>query len=142
MFDNLSWNKEPWIIRRDLTASNVPADDRRAVFIGADAYVEAGGTIIRDLFTEDDGGFFENVGLLDMLVTEKLREIASGALAEGWKWAEASIDFPHGHGMRRHYPQPVAFTDEDEARFSEAAEAHDALVEGYDSYDDMPDSRW
>ena len=31
VFDNLSWNKEPWIIRRDLTASNVPAEDRRAV---------------------------------------------------------------------------------------------------------------
>ncbi|MEW9854637.1 ParB/RepB/Spo0J family partition protein [Novosphingobium sp. M1R2S20] len=139
VFDNLSWNKEPWIIRRDLTASNVPADDRRAVFIGADAYVEAGGTIIRDLFTEDDGGFFEDAGLLDMLVIEKLREIASGTLAEGWKWAEASIDFPHGHGMRRHYPQPITLSDEDEARFSEAAEAHDALIEGYDSYDDMPD---
>ena len=139
VFDNLSWNKEPWIIRRDLTASNVPASDRRAVFIGADAYAEAGGNVIRDLFTEDDGGFFEDAGLLDTLAVERLREIAGEILAEGWKWAEASIDYPHGHGMRRYYPQPVGLSDEDEARLSEAAAAHDALIEGYDSYEDMPE---
>lgn len=140
VFENLSWNKEPWIIRRDLTASNIPATDRRAVFIGVDAYVDAGGTIIRDLFTEDDGGFFEDAGLLDMLVSERLREIVAGVLDEGWKWAEASIDFPHGHGMRRYYPLHVVLSDEDEARLSEAVEAHDVLIEGYDSYEDMPEA--
>lgn len=139
VFENLSWNKEPWIIRRDLTANNIPATDRRAVFVGVDAYVEAGGNIIRDLFTEDDGGFFEDAGLLDMLVSERLHEVAAEVLAEGWKWAEASIDFPHGHGMRRYYPQHVALSKEDEARLSAAAEAHDALIEGYDSYEDMPE---
>src|SRR5690606_39466464 len=30
VFANLSHNEEPWIIRRDLTASNVAASDRRA----------------------------------------------------------------------------------------------------------------
>ena len=139
VFENLSFNKEPWIIRRDLTASNVPASDRRAVFIGADAYEEAGGIVIRDLFTEDGGGFFEDAGLLDTLVSERLREIATEVLAEGWKWAEASIDFPHGHGHRRYYPQHVTLSDEDEARLAEAAAEHDAMIEGYDSYDDMPE---
>ncbi|NIJ20006.1 hypothetical protein FHS95_001675 [Sphingomonas naasensis] len=70
VFEGLHHNREPWIIRRDMTAANVPADDRRAVFVGADAYVEAGGTIIRDLFSEDRGGFFEDAGLLDMLAAE------------------------------------------------------------------------
>lgn len=137
VFESLSYNKEPWIIRRDLTASNVPADDRRAVFIGADGYIEAGGHIIRDLFTEDHGGFFEDAGLLDTLVVERLREIAVDLLAEGWKWAEPSINFPHDHGMRRYYPQTVALSDEDEARLQEAATEHDTLTEGYSSYDEM-----
>ena len=77
VFENLHHNREPWIIRRDMTAGNVPADDRRAVFVGADAYIEAGGNIIRDLFTEDRGGFFEDAGLLDMLATERLRETSN-----------------------------------------------------------------
>ena len=116
VFANLHHNREPWIIRRDMTAANVPATDRRAVFVGADAYVEAGGNIIRDLFSEDRGGFFEDAALLDMLAAEKLREIAGEVQAEGWKWTEAHIDYPHAHGMRRFYPQPIALSDEDEAR--------------------------
>ncbi|MGD9471724.1 MAG: ParB/RepB/Spo0J family partition protein [Novosphingobium sp.] len=139
VFANLSYNKEPWIIRRDLTADKVPAHDRRAIFVGADAYVEAGGHIVRDLFTEDDGGYFDDAALLDLLVAEKLREIAAGALAEGWKWAEASTDFPHDHGMRRYYPQTVALSDTDEARLQEAAHEYDALIEGFSSFEDMTD---
>ena len=139
VFEGLHHNREPWIIRRDMTASNVPATDRRAVFVGADAYVEAGGNIIRDLFSEDRGGFFEDAGLLDMLAAEKLREIAGEVQAEGWKWTEAHIDYPHAHGMRRFYPQTIALSDEDEARLEVLSTEHDALAEGYSSYDEMPE---
>lgn len=139
VFANLHHNREPWIIRRDMTAANVPAADRRAVFVGADAYVEAGGTIIRDLFSEDRGGFFEDAGLLDMLAAEKLREIAGEVQAEGWKWTEAHIDYPHAHGMRRFYPQSVALSDEDEARLEALSTEHDELAEVYSSYDEMPE---
>lgn len=138
VFENLHHNREPWIIRRDMTAANVPATDRRAIFVGADAYAEAGGTIIRDLFSEDRGGFFEDAGLLDMLAIEKLREIAGQMEAEGWKWAEAHIDYPHAHGMRRFYPQTVALSDEDEARLEALSTEHDELAEGYSSHDEMP----
>lgn len=139
VFENLHHNREPWIIRRDMTANNVPGDDRRAVFIGTEAYIEAGGNVIRDLFGEDRGGFFEDAGLLDMLAVEKLREVAAQVQAEGWKWAEAHIDYPHANGMRRVYPQPVALSDEDEARLEALSTEYDALAEGYSSYDEMPE---
>lgn len=139
VFESLSWNKEPALIRRDMTAGKVPGTDRRAVFIGPEAYQEAGGVVILDLFTEGSSGYFEDAGLLDTLVIEKLREIAAEVQAEGWKWAEASIDFPHDHGMRRYYPEPVTLSDEDEARLAEAAAEHDELIEGYSSYDEMPE---
>ncbi len=139
VFEGLHHNREPWIIRRDMTAANVPADDRRAVFVGADAYVEAGGNVIRDLFSEDRGGFFEDAGLLDMLAAEKLREIAGEVQVEGWKWTEAHIDYPHAHGMRRFYPQTIALSDEDEARLETLSAEHDELAESYSSYDEMPE---
>ena len=139
VFEGLHHNREPSIIRRDMTASNVPATDRRAVFVGADAYVEAGGNIIRDLFSEDRGGFFEDAGLLDMLAVEKLREVAGEVEAEGWKWTEAHIDYPHAHGMRRFYPQSVPLSDEDEARLDALSTEYDELAEGYSSYDEMPE---
>ncbi|QTH22474.1 ParB N-terminal domain-containing protein [Rhizorhabdus wittichii] len=139
VFESLSWNKEPALIRRDMTAGKVPGTDRRAVFIGPEAYQEAGGVVILDLFTEGSSGYFEDAGLLDTLVAERLREIAADVLAEGWKWAEASIDFPHDHGMRRYYPQTVTLSDEDEARLAEAAAEYDDLIEGYSSDDEMPE---
>ena len=139
VFAGLHHNREPWIIRRDMTASNVVAEDRRAIFVGAEAYAEAGGNIIRDLFSEDRGGFFEDAGLLDTLAVEKLREVAERVQAEGWKWAEAHIDYPHAHGMRRFYPQSVPLSDEDEARLEALSTEHDELAEGYSSYDEMPE---
>ena len=65
--DALSWNKEPGLIRRMLTETQVPARDRRAVLVGVEAYTEAGGVIVRDLFTEDGGGWFADPALLDRL---------------------------------------------------------------------------
>ncbi|MDC7812790.1 ParB/RepB/Spo0J family partition protein [Sphingomonas koreensis] len=139
VFESLHHNREPWIIRRDLTAANVPGHDRRAIFVGEAAYEEAGGTIIRDLFADEGGGYFQDAGLLDMLAIEKLREVAAEVQAEGWKWAEAHIDYPHAHGMRRVYPEPVALSDEDEKQLEAASAEYDQLVEGYDSYDEMPE---
>jgi ParB family chromosome partitioning protein len=45
-----SYDKQPYVIRRMLTEGAVRASDKRAQFIGIDGYVEAGGTILRDLF--------------------------------------------------------------------------------------------
>lgn len=63
---------EPYQIRRLLTENTVRASDRRARFVGLDAYEQAGGGILRDLFEHDDGGWLQDVALLDRLVTEKL----------------------------------------------------------------------
>ncbi len=140
VFENLSYNKEAWIIRRDLTASNVAASDRRAVFVGPEAYTEAGGNIIRDLFTEDRGGFYEDAALLDRLVLDKLERIAAEVReAEGWKWVSAYIDWPHAHGMRRTYPQSVELSEEQEAAYDAAQEELERLsAEWQDSDADLP----
>ena len=47
-----------YAIRRAMTESKVRADDRRAAFVGSEAYEAEGGSILRDLFTEDGGGWF------------------------------------------------------------------------------------
>ena len=43
-----SWQKEPWQIKRMLTETTVRASDKRAVFVGIDAYEAAGGIVLRD----------------------------------------------------------------------------------------------
>src|SRR3546814_13534968 len=42
VFTNLHHNREPWIIRRDMTASNVPADDRSEERRGGTGCVSTG----------------------------------------------------------------------------------------------------
>lgn len=140
VYANLSWNREPSLIRRDLTKMNVAATDRRAIFIGADAYAEAGGNIIRDLFTEDRGGYFEDAALLNRLVIGKLEGIADEVqAAEGWKWTSVHIDYPHAHGMRRAYPHPVDLSAEDAAAQETAQEDYDRLSSEYEGADELPD---
>ena len=140
VFENLSYNRDPSIIRRDLTKTNVAATERRAIFVGAQAYTEAGGNIIRDLFTEDRGGFYEDPALLDRLVIEKLERIAAQVQeAEGWKWVSVHIDFPHAHGMRRAYPRPVELSEADATAYDAAQEEYDRLSSEYESYEELPD---
>ncbi|MFG1425929.1 ParB/RepB/Spo0J family partition protein [Roseixanthobacter glucoisosaccharinicivorans] len=140
VFENLSWNKDPSTIRRDLTRMHIAATDRRAIFVGAESYTEAGGVILRDLFTEDRGGFYEDAALLDRLVINKLDGIAESVKAgEGWKWAGVHIDYPHGNGLRRTYPHPVELPEEDEAAYAAAQGEYDAMTEQHDTADELPD---
>ncbi|MGV2052491.1 ParB/RepB/Spo0J family partition protein [Agrobacterium sp. 22-209-1] len=139
VYEGLGYNREPWIIRRDLTRTHVQANDRKAVFVGAEAYAEAGGYIVRDLFSEDRGGYYDDPALLDRLVLEKLESIAADIQAEGWKWAEASIDFPHAHGLSRFYPHTVELSEEDEAAFTAARQEFDHLTaEWENTEEDLP----
>jgi ParB family chromosome partitioning protein len=139
-YERLSYNRDASTIRRLLTETHVAATDRRTVFVGVEAYTEAGGTILRDLFTEDRGGYFEDVALLDLLVTAKLgREADAVREAEGWKWTEVHLDFPHAHGMRRTYPHPVELSVEDQAALEAARCEVDQLAEWNQTADELPD---
>ena len=112
-----SYDKQPYTIRRMLTEGAVRASDKRAQFIGVDAYVEAGGTVLNDLFQGDDGGWLQDVGMVDMMVAEKLNEASVTIGAEGWKWVEVAPDFAYGHtyGLRQIRGETVPFTPEEEA---------------------------
>lgn len=139
VYDGLGYNKEPWIIRRDLMKTHIAATDRRAIFVGAEAYTEAGGFIVRDLFTEDRGGFYEDAALLDRLVIEKLEGIAAEVqAAEGWKWVSVHIDYPHGNGMRRAYPQPADLPDHEEVAYAAVQAEYNRLSGEWDGADELP----
>jgi ParB family chromosome partitioning protein len=126
---NNSHMQEPFYIRRLLTEITVRADDRRAVYVGAEAYEAAGGVILRDLFEQDSGGWFQDAALLEQLVFEKLKVDAETVRADGWKWVEAAISFPYGHtsGMRRVYAEPAQMSLEESARYDAVKAEYDAL---------------
>ena len=143
IWDNISrsGNDEPYQIRRMLTENTVRASDRRAQFIGLDAYEQAGGAVMRDLFAHDDGGWLQDVPLLDRLVTEKLKVEAETIAKEGWKWISVAVDFPYGHasGMRELGGKPVDLSPEEQATI-DALNAEQAKLESdYQDADELPD---
>ncbi len=132
---------EPYQIRRMLTENTVRASDRRVQFIGLDAYEQAGGGILRDLFEHDDGGWLQDVALLDRLVTEKLKAEAEAIAAEGWKWISVAVDFPYGHTtrLRELEGQPVDLNCEEQATI-DALNAEQAKLETeYQHADELPE---
>lgn len=135
------WQKEPYHIRRMLTETTVRASDRRAVFVGTEAYEAAGGTVLRDLFQSDDGGWLQDAALLDRLVAEKLKSVADEIAGEGWKWVEASLTFPYGHahGLRALVGVTVDLTDEERATREALREEYDRLEAEYSEADELPD---
>jgi len=136
-----SYDKQPYAIRRMLTEGAVRASDKRARFIGVEAYLEAGGTIMRDLFQGDDGGWLQDVALVDMMVAERLKEDAATIASEGWKWIDVAPDFPYGHtfGLRQLRGEPQPLTVEEEATRDAFRAEYDRLSDEYADADELPE---
>jgi len=136
-----SYSQEPYQIRRMLTERTVRASERRALFIGLDAYEQAGGIVMRDLFQQDDGGWLENVALLDALVAEKLKAEAEKIAAEGWKWIKVNVDFPfgHTHHLRELEGTPTDLTAEEQATIDALKAEYAKLEAEYENADELPD---
>ena len=130
VWEQLSWNKSPEMIRKLLTQSHVGPSDRRVQFVGAEAYEQAGGIILRDLFVEDHGGYYTDSQLLDRLVLEKLEATGEAVSREGWKWVAVYPEYPYNfvHTLRRIYPQSVPLSEEESAKLDELVTRHDALI--------------
>ncbi|MDW9620240.1 ParB/RepB/Spo0J family partition protein [Sinorhizobium meliloti] len=126
-----SWSRDPHSIRRALTEEMIPATDKRIQFIGGlEAYEEAGGQVQRELFDDRNAGYAMDVALVEKLVAEKLETAAATVLAEGWKWVECSATAPAGyHAMKRHYPEALPLSEEDQAALDAAQAEYDELAE-------------
>ncbi|WP_199257905.1 ParB/RepB/Spo0J family partition protein [Paracoccus binzhouensis] len=137
------YNKEPYYIRKLLTENTVRATDKRARFVGLAAYEEAGGIVLRDLFSQNDEGWLQDVALLEQLVTEKLAAEAEAIKAEGWKWIEVAPDFPYGHtaGLRRVMGEMEPLSNEEHSRREALRSELEEIEQRYfqESDEDLPE---
>ena len=132
LWDELAgWNRHPSAIRRMLTQAHVEADDPRAQFVGIEAYVAAGGHVLRDLFDDAHEGYLTDPVLLNQLVTRKLEGEAGAIRAEGWKWVEImpEINREALGEFSREYPERLPLSEEAQAELDRLAAEYDALVE-------------
>ena len=120
----------PDSIRRMMTQATACATDRRARFVGEEAYVAAGGRIERDLFADDTATRWLDVALLERLAAEKMESLAAEtAAAAGLGWVRPSLERWIGgdqtEGLRRVTIESPPLTDEESA----AVDALEAEIE-------------
>ena len=126
-------SSHPDSIRRMMTQATVSASDRRARFVGEEAYVAAGGRIERDLFADADDARLLDVALLERLASEKMEAIAAATAAEhGLAFVRPTLDswigYPATEGLRRVPVEKPPLTDEESARVDALEEQIGALV--------------
>ena len=139
VFEQMGQHMPVYAIRRAMTEAKVPADDRRAAFVGIEAYEAEGGAVLRDLFTEDGGGWLEDVGLLDRMVSEKLAGLADDARRrEGWTWSGLASEYAEVSALGRVYPVEVVRSEADAAQIAALSEEYDRLVSETDAAEADP----
>lgn len=82
-----SYHVHPNHIKRLLTETGYSASSKIGKFVGVEAYQEAGGQVMTDLFVDHDNTHLENPELLERLAIEKLQEMAQDYTGQ-WKWIE------------------------------------------------------
>ncbi len=89
----------------------------------------------------DDGGWWQDAGLLDRLARERLEREAEAIRAEGWRWVEAAPDFPYGHtyGLRRLAGEAQPLTEEETARRDALQAEFDRLEQDCAEADEVPE---
>lgn len=120
------------VIRRLLTETNIRGDSPSALFVGREAYVEAGGGFVIDLFSEGKNPDWTDGGLVERLVEAKVSEIVQGVEAEGWAGV---VRFEGSYSVYRDY-----LRDTDAGEASAEIEAQiEAIGARLDDDDDLTD---
>jgi len=134
----------PDSIRRMVLDASVLASDPRAVLVGRDAYLEAGGKIDRELFDDDESESWVDVALLERLAAEKMEWRADEIKGQhGLAWVKPTLDCYVSHelieGLNRLPTELEPLSEEALARLSELEIEYDGeavILENEDSSED------
>jgi ParB family chromosome partitioning protein len=134
------YSRTPQRIRQALMETTIHVDDRRMRFVGVDAYLQAGGTISRDLFEVDNGGWADNVILVEHLIGAKLEAEAAAIKGQGWLWVQHAPSFPYNHtyDMRQIQGQ-TTISDEDAAEIGRLERQLEHVLAEYPEGEDLPE---
>lgn len=117
---------------------DIPATDKRAIYVGIEAYVKAGGKTRSDLFTEST--FLLDAALLDELATKKLAKSEKKLLAEGWAWVEIDPNLSWEKESRYgHVREEIILTPEQQEQYDALQAECETLTDAW--YDSEADEK-
>src|SRR3546814_2636384 len=136
------WSSDVCSSDRLLTEDAVRASDKRVRFVGLNAYEAEGGVVLRDLFSQNDEGWLQDVALLERLVAAKLTSEDETIKADGWRWIQIAQEFPYGHtgGLRRLMGEMQPLSDEAHAQREALRDDMAEIEERYsDTDEELPE---
>ncbi|RVK90346.1 ParB/RepB/Spo0J family partition protein [Sinorhizobium meliloti] len=135
-FDTPSWNRAPYSLRAMLTRDHVRSTDKLTLFVGTEAYEDAGGEMARDLFADASTTFLTDPALLVRLATEKLEDAPEPLKIKGWKWVETSLEASgiHSGGFGRIHPVSRVPTEAEAAELSRLGDKFDEIAARIDNH--------
>ncbi len=139
------YSRHPQTIKRKLIEEEVESTDVRVKVVGLDVYLKADGGVRTDLFSEEDTQYLTDPGLLDILLGEKLEEVAQTLRAEGWAWVEVLPSWGYeerqlfGSMPKAYSPETPEMQAEREALEASIQTLEDSLSDAYDSDEDGAD---
>src|SRR3546814_1300672 len=115
-----------------LITDQLTPHNRLVQYVGIEAYLAAGGSVTRDLFssTDQEVAALTDGALVQKLATDKLAQDAQALAGEGWKWIETSLQsIDHAQLARytRLQPRPMPLSDAAAAELATLTEALEAL---------------
>jgi ParB family transcriptional regulator, chromosome partitioning protein len=144
--DRASWERSPERIRCALVKAGSinAAQDKRARFVGLDAYEAAGGAVVRDLFS-NGGGFIADEALLQRLAEEKLEAAAEDVRTEGWAWVATPDQWSYSDeaAYGKSQPKKRALTGEESellVALRDRAAALDKQIDALEAEDETMDA--
>jgi len=134
----------PETIRRMVLDASVRGSDPRAVLVGRDAYLAAGGRIERELFDDDASESWIDIALLEDLAHKAMDEAATKSAQEhGLAWVRPTLGNYVSHdlveGLNRLQCEPVPMTEQEAQELGELEAGYDrvaAILEDEDSDED------
>lgn len=134
----------PDTIRRMVLDATVRGCDPRAVLVGRDAYIGAGGRIERELFDDDASESWIDVALLEDLAHKAMEEAAARTAQEqGLAWVRPTLGSYVSHdlveGLSRLPSEPAPMTEAEAQELGELEADYDrvaAVLEDEDSDQD------
>lgn len=128
------------LVRKMIYENAVSSNDAIVKFVTLDAYEAAGGTVERDLFSDE--AHLTDLELLASLRDAKLSQEVERLTADGWSWVEAHEGYAYDlmHGFDRIYGKIVEKSPEEQAERARLEEELDGLVEKNADAEDWSDA--
>jgi len=127
-------------VRKMIYENAVSSSDAIVKYVTLDAYEAAGGTVERDLFSDE--AHLTDLELLASLRDAKLAEEVERLTADGWSWVEAHEGYAYDlmHGFDRIYGKIVEKSPEEQAERARLEDELDGLVEKNADAEDWSDA--